>query len=100
MDNLMTDSNTAAEQYRKEKLIEVLKSYTSTREEYNTIINMVNNKATVKDYAYALTDGLKWGNWPWVNHSIKCTCIDKNSESQMDCRIHGISEQLNRTQME
>ena len=46
------------------------------------------------------------GDMPVISHAIKgcipklkCTCIDGNSMSQMECRIHGISAQLDRTQM-
>jgi hypothetical protein len=55
--------------YRTDKLVEILRSYAIHQNEFDTINQMRLNNASVKDYAYALVDGLKYGNWPWVNHS-------------------------------
>lgn len=59
------------EAMRRDKLIEILVSYTSNEAEQDHITVMVQNNATVKDYVIALADGLKYGNWPWVNYSVK-----------------------------
>jgi hypothetical protein len=49
------------------KLYDVLYSYTNNIDEASVVRKMREDKATVKDYIYALADGIKYGNWPWVN---------------------------------
>jgi hypothetical protein len=49
------------------KLYDVLYSYTNDFNEASVVRKMREDKATVKDYIYALADGIKYGNWPWVN---------------------------------
>jgi hypothetical protein len=48
------------------KLYDVLYSYTNDFNEASVVRKMREDKATVKDYIYALADGIKYGNWPWV----------------------------------
>lgn len=53
---------------RKDKLELILLSYASNIEQRNVIHNNFRN-ANIKDYVYALCDGLRYGNWPWIQHN-------------------------------
>lgn len=69
-----------SEKQKESNLIAVLRSYAfeadSPSEAFECINKMIKNNATSKDYVYALCDGLKYGNWPWITHkNIWClTC--------------------------
>ena len=52
---------------RKERLEQILISYSNTMAERQTIIDM-RGHSSVKDYVLALADGLKYGNWPWTTY--------------------------------
>ena len=57
---------------RAEKLGEVLESYAKTDEERGIAKLLISSRDTtdqerVIEIAYAIVDGLKYGNWPWVN---------------------------------
>ena len=59
---------------RCQDLKKVLMSYTSNNFELDFVINMEDNNPdiTPKDYVLALADGLKYGNWPWIErHSTR-----------------------------
>ena len=46
--------------------------YADTTDNVTVVLNMRKNNATIKDYVLALADGLKYGNWPWIErHSTR-----------------------------
>lgn len=38
-----------------------------------SVVQMHKNNASVKDYILALHDGLRYGNWPWIEPTNKFT---------------------------
>ena len=54
----------------KTALNKILMSYADTPFARELVIkNFITNEGSVLDYIIALSDGLKYGNWPWVNNS-------------------------------
>ena len=62
------------EEIRKNKLATVLESYANNVDEIRIVQAMKENKETTpKDYVLALADGLRFGNWPWIEPQLKKT---------------------------
>lgn len=55
---------------RCDLLERVLRSYCpNDGYSYKAVDEMARDRKTkAKDYIYAIVDGLKWGNWPWVHY--------------------------------
>ena len=68
---------------RVDKLLEVLISYAPDGSENEHINKMVQSNAQPKDYILALHDGLKYGNWPWVNHNQCLLNLNQLSEQKL-----------------
>jgi hypothetical protein len=56
----------------KEVLISHASSYDLKHGNYKAIqaVQKMAGHSSEKDYVYALCDGLKYGNWPWVTHKL------------------------------
>ena len=55
---------------RKTALNKVLMSYADTPSARELVIrNFITNEGSVIDYIIALSDGLRYGNWPWTQYS-------------------------------
>lgn len=48
-------------------LEKLLYRYCENQDEQLVVAGMRAKKATILDYILALSDGLKYGNWPWSN---------------------------------
>lgn len=54
---------------RIESLEAILLSYCTTVQDCIVVQKMMTDTVTPKDYVLALSDGLRYGNWPWSNYS-------------------------------
>jgi len=54
----------------KYHLFEALLSYCNTPEESKLINDMMINDSSELDFVLALSDGIRYGNWPWTQHSL------------------------------
>lgn len=62
------------DEQRKDYLIQIIRGYAynnhGKEQQLMDVVNtMIKNNATVKDYVLALSDGLRYGNWPWTTNS-------------------------------
>lgn len=70
-----------AEDLRLRNAQDLLFSYCDSDFATSKVMEMHKNNASVKDYILALADGLRYGNWPW---------IDFNSRALMNQTMHYI----------
>lgn len=79
-----------AEDLRLRNAMDLLYSYATTDKEIEAVVKMHKNNASVKDYILALNDGLRFGNWPWVEPTTSRALMNNPIDIWVEiCRVCG-----------
>lgn len=71
---------------RIDELENILLSYADTPYHKALVVDKFGDTATVKDYILALADGLKYGNWPWIERHTTRALMNTQKYHNANCQ--------------